>query len=708
MRVKWKQQNWEPDNLKQKKRKSAGGYSFVTPQRKKKKKFLDRVLPVWLVFAVLTALACLGFLIYALVPGGLKPGLGRGDLRICLEGDQMSVSWPEPINASACRLYRYDLEKKDYVLYGEFEENSTTISGVRANEEILLQVEAIKYTVNWLGKPCERLSRRKSVTVRPMQLERPVLQEELDPEKMTLTVNWNSGTGNLYEVCRMDFSGRWQTLAETGLDSISLDFGEDLDMPDQEHPASLAVRTMRRGNGCVYYSALSDVVVVERDDLSGTLLALNCEKIGERMYRMTWKETRGDTYEVQQWSEREKEWITKKVVDWSEERVYETGRLPSGTLVYFRVVAYHAGQEEDFTVEPDILAFHTDISPLYCTVWPIVDLDLMTDADSDTSAAKIPAGEALCVLAEENGRFQVRYRGTYGYVDSRYCLINLPEYLGDWCEYDIANSYSSIFRVHGYDIPGITDTVVKGYQSVHLSNDDFLVPYLYPCSRLLLQAAQDVREDGYILRIYDAFRPNEATRFLYDTMSGLIHTKVSGEITVLNENSSFGQELAAGESGEPLQGLPTFGQVMMNSQYQLSWFLAASVSAHNRGIALDLTLVDLDTDELVGMQTDMHDLSWYSSSAENNENADLLALYMKRLGFNGIASEWWHFQDDDTREEIGLNAYLTQGVAVTGWKKDDTGWRYRLADGNYYQSTTAVVEGESCTFDADGYVMNAE
>lgn len=695
--------------MTQKKNKKPEGYSFVAPKRRRKKRVLDRLIPVWFLFAMIVGVGCLGFLIYAIVPGGLKPGLGRGDLRVCLEGNQMNLSWPEPVNASASRLYKYDSEKKDYVLYGEFEGTGTTMEGVRANEEILLQLEAVKYTVNWLGKPCERVSRKKSVTVRPMQLDRPVLQKDLDPEKMSLTVNWNSGTGNLYEVYRLDEFNRWQSILETGLDSVSFDFGENLDMPDQEHPASLAVRTMRRGKGCVYYSALSDVIVVERDDLSGTVLALNCEQIGERIYRMTWAETRGDTYEVQQWSDRENDWITKKVVDWSEERVYETDRLPSGALVHFRVVAYHAGEqenEEDFTVDPEVFSFHTEISPLYCTVWPVIDLDLLEDAQSGLAVAKIPAGEALCVLAEENGRFQVRYQGVYGYVDSRYCMINLPEYLGDWCEYDIANSYSSIFRVHGYDIPGITDTVVKGYQNIHLSNDDFLVPYLYPCAQLLLQAAKDVREDGYTLRIYDAFRPNEATRFLYDTVERLLNTRVSGKITVLNENSVFGQEMAAEDLEE--MDMPTFGEVMMNRQYQLSWFLAASVSAHNRGIALDLTLVDLDTDELVGMQTDMHDLSWYSSSAENNENADLLAMYMKRLGFNGIASEWWHFQDDDTREAIGLNSYLTQGVAVTGWKKDDTGWRYRLADGSFYQSTTAELEGESFTFDANGYVMNAE
>lgn len=683
--------------MKQKKKKKAGNYEFIPTGKSRKKGLISYFFPALVVTAALLILGCLALLLYVFVPGGLNPGLGRGRLEVCLEEDRLQLTWPETINASACRVYMYDLEQRDYVLYGEFTENSVTMDGIRPNQEILLQFQAVRYTVNRMGNPCERTSRKKPVTVRPMHLERPVLQEELDPQKMSLTVNWNFGAGNLYEVFRLDENDVWQSVRVIGKDSIRLSFGDDIDMPRQERPARIAVRTMRRGDGCVYYSPLSDVIVVERDDLSGTLLALSYEEIGDRLYRMTWEETRGDTYEVQQWSERENAWTTKAVLDWTQERVYETDRLPSSTTVRFRVVAYRKEErenEEDFTVQPEVLSFRTGISTRYCTIWPIVNLNLLSDAESNEVVAQIPAGTALCVLSEENGRFQVRYRGNYGYVDSRYCMINLSEYLGDVCEYDIANSYASIFRVHGYDIPGITDTVVKGYQNVCLENHDFLVPYLYPCTGLLLQAAEDVAQDGYRLRIYDAFRPNESTRFLYNTMEGMLREKVSTQ------------------NGMPveLEGerLPTFGEVMMNSRYHLSSFLAATVSSHNRGIALDLTLVEAETGEMVDMQSDMHDLSWYSCLSENNEMADLLSLYMKRVGFNGLVSEWWHFQDDKTREEIGLNSYLTHGVAITGWKMDDTGWRYRLADGSYYRSTTATVEGEICTFDADGYVMGTE
>ena len=67
--------------------------------------------------------------------------------------------------------------------------------------------------------------------------------------------------------------------------------------------------------------------------------------------------------------------------------------------------------------------------------------------------ADVPAATALCVLGEENGFFKVRYSGQYGYIDSNYCMINLPEYLGELLSYDITNSYASKYAVHGYEIP---------------------------------------------------------------------------------------------------------------------------------------------------------------------------------------------------------------------------------------------------------------
>ena len=103
------------------------------------------------------------------------------------------------------------------------------------------------------------------------------------------------------------------------------------------------------------------------------------------------------------------------------------------------------------------------------------------------------------------------------------------------------------------------------------------------------------------------------------------------------------------------------------------------------------------------MQSEIHDLSWYSETYLNNLNAELLESYMSAVGMNGLNSEWWHFQDDKTRESIGLNSALDQGVSPEGWTQDDGGWRYRRADGTFVRSAELTVDGRTYAFDAQGY-----
>lgn len=153
-----------------------------------------------------------------------------------------------------------------------------------------------------------------------------------------------------------------------------------------------------------------------------------------------------------------------------------------------------------------------------------------------------------------------------------------------------------------------------------------------------------------------------------------------------------------------LDNTMTYRGVMTDNRFRLGSFLAQAVSTHNRGIALDLTLVRADSEEELLMQSDMHDLSWYSIPAQNNENADLLASYMEGEGYHGLSSEWWHFQDDETRNRLQLG-YLEKGVSPEGWKKDALGWKYRLADGSYYYAVTVMIDNKECTFNEGGYLV---
>jgi len=79
-----------------------------------------------------------------------------------------------------------------------------------------------------------------------------------------------------------------------------------------------------------------------------------------------------------------------------------------------------------------------------------------------------------------------------------------------------------------------------------------------------------------------------------------------------------------------------------------SWFLAQGVSTHNTGSALDVSLVDINTGEEVSMQCPMHELSTQALKT----GGDDLSYVFGEAGMVGIASEWWHFQDDTGHSRI--------------------------------------------------------
>ncbi|MBI2418453.1 MAG: M15 family metallopeptidase [Ignavibacteriales bacterium] len=72
-------------------------------------------------------------------------------------------------------------------------------------------------------------------------------------------------------------------------------------------------------------------------------------------------------------------------------------------------------------------------------------------------------------------------------------------------------------------------------------------------------------------------------------------------------------------------------------------------SRHNRGCALDLTLVDLKTGKPVMMPTPYDDFTNkahdnYNDLPENViKNRATLRTTMEKFGFSHITSEWWHF-----------------------------------------------------------------
>lgn len=475
----------------------------------------------------------------------------------------------------------------------------------------------------------------------------------VDEKTGELTVVFQPEGNTTYSLFQKTESAELVTAQAEG-GTVRVIFGENGDCPYPEYDETdiFYLRPVLDSGNCEVRGMPSGQIVLTRADFLAKELELTVQNQGDNEYLLTWNEVSCDQYEVQRMTG-DQEWETLASVAGNESREFETGRLSSCTSYTFRVTASGGGSELSAQT-----TFRTELSALYATIWPMKDLPLLDEKDLGDTGISAKAGRAYCVLGEQDGLFLVRVDETRGYIDSSYCLINLPEYLGELCSYDIVNSYSALFAMHGYTIPGLTGTVINGYENIRLSDGEMVVPYLYPCCEKLITAAESLEKEDYRLKIYDAFRPNEATRNMYDTASAILD-----------------QQLPDGDG--------IYRDLVSSGQYSLSYFLARGISAHNRGIALDLTLETMDGEELQ-MQTGMHDLSIYSVTDANNSNAQLLSSHMTAAGFSTLVSEWWHFQDDETYKALDMG-YLKDGLSIEGWKYDGQEWQYRNEDGSWQE-----------------------
>ncbi len=719
----------------------------------------------------------------------------------------LTLIWPEAENADD---YLVELKCGDAALWStECAATSCAVPGkLEADGDVVLTVTSRKGYETPRGefmRPCgEPLTASYPADVPSLDS----LTTALDPDADTLTLTWDPVTGGIYTL----FDENGTELKQTGGGEASLTFGADVPMPAKDETARFTLSCGMENYGVKFESALSADVEVVGEDLRDSVLRLSLNDMGYNRYALAWNETRGERYQVQL-RRGDEPWNTLRTFTDGEELSMVVGPLEPFEDYDIRVTALggHDLSDDEFAVEPVETSVSTGASTLYATVWVAKDLDVWRGTDKAEKVGKAVTGKSYCVMGEEDGFFLIYLDGVKGWIDSASCLINLPDYLGDLVSFDITNSYDSIFKVHGYGLPGITGAVVTGYEEVGgawseaavprttrpenaspaqpdeseeladpsenpdmystedaemLEPGEFLAPLLYPTAKKVANAALAAREDGYRLKIYDAFRPYAATRFLYDETESLLQNEIpalpydgmAGDmwedyleyLAALEEREKAPEEREdETEAGEPAEDEPPDGEpaaeppedgsvdeppdgepaaeppedgsvdeppeeepaeerrdsyytVMTDGRYSLNAFLARSGSMHNLGIAVDLTLERIDTGQELEMQTAMHDLSWYSVTFRNNDNADLLAKYMTGAGLGPLSSEWWHFQDDELRKTTSL-ASRHNGVTRAGWVADSTGWRYRTGDGSFLSGGVFEVDGKSYSFDANGY-----
>ena len=607
----------------------------------------------------------------------------------CHEDGQTVLSWPESASATE---YQIQVLKNGEVLFEKLVESSLEC----ALPELPLS-EKLTVRVSPAGKRVKFDALEVTAVLAPPVVEAPVRTD--DVENGTVKLQFDQPADSTIGLFWGKTPQEQELLKNTTQGQATISFGENGDFAEPVYGEDIILTYVcsKTLAGMELRWQATEQIRVCREDFLGRELGLEMVDKGDNRFVLYWKETKGDHQLLQLWNEGTKAWDTVKEYSHRDMLIYDTGYLPKYVHYTYRVVGV-GGQTlsgSEFSTQPETVEMTTGASALFATIWPIQNLEVYADAEGKTVVGSAPEGKAFTVKLIAGEMFQIRYEGEkLGYVDSNYCMINLPDYMADRCIYYITNSFESRYMIHNYGIPGITDEVTAGYEYVKQGKDEYLVPLLYPTAQKLEKAANAALEQGYKLKIYDAYRPHKTTRKLYDTASVLLDK-------LLPTLDYYEKE---GVNAQPGGGNITYAMLMTdNGRYNLSYFLAKDGSKHNLGVALDLTLVDLSTGMEIFAQTDIHDLSWYSEIGRNNDHAKFLASVMKPAGFGTLISEWWHFQDVESIDKLDLNNFLAVGVTAECWVADANGWRYRHADGSYKTSCTEAVDGITYRFDAQGY-----
>lgn len=295
------------------------------------------------------------------------------------------------------------------------------------------------------------------------------------------------------------------------------------------------------------------------------------------------------------------------------------------------------------------------------TGYASVPLDLRQQSDAQAVILKWLSPGTGYVIDEERGAwFYVTGEDFSGWVQSALSFVNLPDIIPSII-YDNTNNYASRFLSSGKEIPGITGQALYHSQTFNprLGREEYIMPVLYPMAVRIYKAQQCALAAGESLKMYEGYRPYAVQQTIVRALSDL-----------------------ADKDPQVMAGITT-------PPWEMEWFIATSVSNHQLGYAMDVTLVKIDTSEQVDiegyatvritahteyeMPTKIDELSMASATftgpvptrsaewdkatlnASMNDNAVRLQQYCTGAGLYPLASEWWHFNDIHAMQAAGEN-----------------------------------------------------
>lgn len=302
--------------------------------------------------------------------------------------------------------------------------------------------------------------------------------------------------------------------------------------------------------------------------------------------------------------------------------------------------------------------------------WAQFKTALYSDVALTHSIGDVPGGTVMDITLDPEGRYVCEQEGNRfsvyvsttiggekkeGWTLANALFVDLamifPQSNLYSIHYDRTNAYESLFTCGGdaqkVDLKSEADTRVEplkakdgaaslkvtGYNEIDKVTGKALpnygskeqMPAVWDVAIQLLTAQRNALAKGRCLLIYEAYRPNATSKLVYNAMTGNEYFKI-------------------------IESERTLANGFLNKNYTEAYFIANN-SNHNKGIALDLTIMGYDSLEKLGkeleMQTKMHTLDYRCDMTYNNKAAnELYSIMTTGTGLVPLKAkqEWWHFE----------------------------------------------------------------
>ncbi len=292
-------------------------------------------------------------------------------------------------------------------------------------------------------------------------------------------------------------------------------------------------------------------------------------------------------------------------------------------------------------------------------------IEVYSTDDGTTVVRTLQAGDAFTVIEEQGTRWFVALEdGVKGFVEYKTCYLNIPDVIPS-AVIAYTNSTASVFASSGVHIPTITGEKLyeSCYYNPRFEEDKHIVAANYAMVKKIYAAQKAALAKGYTLVINETFRPMD------------VQLNISAQLAKLRESN------------------PTVRENIDKSPWGIGWFIANRPSTHQMGCAMDVSLAKVETMtrkvcgeylyEVVTayssceMPSPIHELSVAAVSLEKpvnsmsktawktinpassmTQHALLLRQFCVDAGLSPLASEWWHFNDLDVKENI-KDRYVT-------------------------------------------------